>query len=381
MRAVARSEPKRPALRIGLLAWCLAGSLAIAGIRTPTIDEIAALPDRARENLLAAIRNSHDGEITLLMLETAASVRADERRDSGVPPLSRGCLRPDEFELGVQLALARAAYDGSAYRALSWEFHRLSTALDKALAGARASGNWRKRFAHLERWIRDWEDAKDPASRELFRRTLVDQAIRASLSSFEGAKIYGKTRPTPALRAYDEYLFNLMCTADEENLRWLKTQVSAAGWFDAGRHGKAADQAAWLMVQHADGDPTTRLRSRTCCSPSSRHATPIRRTLHPSSIAWPSTPGARRFMPRKWNASVASHWRHGSPSPRDSMRVVPPWGSSLIPPSSSSANSCAARRRRAPRVSDRGAWRTPCGPARPTTRPTPRRSGAGSRTT
>jgi len=255
MRAVARSEPKRPALRIGLLAWCLAGSLAIAGIRTPTIDEVAALPDRARENMLAAIRNSHDGEITLLGLETAASVRADERRDSGVPPLSRGCLRPDEFELGVQLALARAAYDGSAYRALSWEFHRLSTALDKALAGARASGNWRKRFAHLERWIRDWENAKDPASRELFRRTLVDQAIRASLSSFEGGKIYGKTRPTPALRAYDEYLFNLMCTADEENLRWLKTQVSAAGWFDAGRHGKAADQAAWLMVQHADGDP------------------------------------------------------------------------------------------------------------------------------
>jgi transposase len=201
------------------------------------------------------MRNSYDGESTLLALETAAAVRADERRESGVPPQSRGCLRPDEFELAAQLALARAAYDGAAYRALSWEFHRLTHALDKALAGAQASGDWRRRFAQLERWIKDWEDAQDPAARELFHRTLIDQAIRASLSSYDGAKIYGQARPTPALRAYDEYLFNLMCTADEENLRWLKAQVRSAGWFDVGRYGKAADQAAWLLVQHADGDP------------------------------------------------------------------------------------------------------------------------------
>jgi len=242
-------------MHIGLLACCILGTLAIAGARTPSIDEVAALETRPRENLLAALRNSHDGEITLMMLETAAAVRADERRDSGVPPRSRGCLRPDEFELAAQLALARSAYDAAAYRALSWEFHRLTHALDSALTKAQASGNWRKRFAHLERWIRDWEGTTEPAARELFQRTLVDQAIRASLSSYEGARIYGKARPTPALRAYDEYLFNLMCTADEENLHWLKAQVASAGWFDVGRYGKAADQAAWLLVQHADGDP------------------------------------------------------------------------------------------------------------------------------
>jgi transposase len=242
-------------MRIGLVACCIVGTHAIAGARIPTIDEVAALEARPRENVLAAMRNSHDGESTLLALETAAAVRADERRESGVPPQSRGCLRPDEFELAAQLALARAAYDGAAYRALSWEFHRLTHALDKALAGAQASGDWRRRFAQLERWIKDWEDAQDPAARELFHRTLIDQAIRASLSSYDGAKIYGQARPTPALRAYDEYLFNLMCTADEENLRWLKAQVTSAGWFDVGRYGKAADQAAWLLVQHADGDP------------------------------------------------------------------------------------------------------------------------------
>ena len=234
---------------------CLAGSLALGDQRIPTIDEVAAMAPRPRENLLAAIRDSRGGEMTLLALQTAANVRADERRESGVPPLSRGCLRAEEFELAAQLALARAAYDSSAYRAMSWEFHRLTTALTRAMAAAQASGDWRRRFAHLERWIQDWEDAQDPAARELFRRTLAGQAIRASLSSFQGAKIYGKTRPTPALRAYDEYVFNLMCAADEDDLGWLKAQVAGAGWFDIGRYGRAADHAAWLLVQHADGDP------------------------------------------------------------------------------------------------------------------------------
>jgi hypothetical protein len=227
----------------------------MAGPRIPTLDEIAGLQAGARESLLVAIRNSGNGEATLLDLEFAASVRADARRERGQPPLSPGCLTPAEFELGVQLALARAAYDGAAYRALSWEFRRLHTAFDKALDGARSSGNWRKRFRRLEPWVSQWEGATDAGARELFRRTLVDQAIRASLSSFHGQKLYGKARATPALRAYDEYLFNLMCAADEDDLAWLKAQVAEAGWFDAGKFGKAADQAAWLIVQHADRDP------------------------------------------------------------------------------------------------------------------------------
>ena len=256
-----RAASGRPTTRAVLLACCsLSGSLALAAVHIPTIDEVAALEPRALENQLAALRNSRDGEITLLVLESAASLRAEERRESGTPPRSRGCLQAAEFELAAQLALARAAYDGAAYRALSWEYHRITTALSRALAAAQSSGNWRKRFSHLEEWIEHWDRAQDPTVRELFQRTLLDQAIRASLSSFQGAKIYGKTQPTPALRAYDEFVFNLMCTADEENLHWLKAQVAGKGWFDAGRYGSSADHAAWLMVQHADGDPEYQAR-------------------------------------------------------------------------------------------------------------------------
>jgi len=242
--------------RLGLLFACLAAAgPACAQDSSRTIEAIAAAGAKQRENTLAAIRESRDGDATLLALSTQAALKADERRQSGQPPQFRGCLRADEFEVGAQLALARAAWDSRAYRALAAEYRRLTTALRTALASARSSGNWRKRFGHLGHWIADWEQARDPDTRELLERTLVDQGIRASLSSFQGAKIYGKTRPTAALKAYDEYLFNLMCTADEDNLNWLKGRVARAGWFEIGSQGAAADQAAWLMVQHADGDP------------------------------------------------------------------------------------------------------------------------------
>jgi len=254
-RWVKRSLPGRYAGRTALVfCGCLFATSALAeGARS--LDEISALDAHQRENALAAIRNTEDGDATLLALETEASLRADARRDSGEPPRFPGCLRGDEFELGVQLALARAAYDSKAYRALAIEFRRLSTSLTTALASAQTTGKWRKRFAHLGHWIDDWESAKSPEVRELLRRTLVDQAIRASLSSFQGAAVYGQARPTAALRAYDEFIFNRMCMADEDNLNWLKEKIASDGWFDIRRYGAAADNAAWLLVQHADGDP------------------------------------------------------------------------------------------------------------------------------
>ena len=243
-------------MRAALACTCsLIASFALAQNASPSLHELAALKAKPRENALVAIRGTHDGEAALLALETEAALAADARRQDGKPPLFRGCLRADEFELAAQLALARAAANGKAYRLLAAEYRRLSTLLRTTLAAAQSSGDWRLRFTHLGHWIDDWERATRPAVRELLHRTLVDQAIRASLSSYEGARLYGKTRPTAALRTYDEYIFNLMCTADEDNINWLRSQVANNGWFDISRYGRVADQAAWLMVQHADGDP------------------------------------------------------------------------------------------------------------------------------
>lgn len=40
------------------------------------------------------------------------------------------------------------------------------------------------------------------------------------------------------------------------NSDWLKTVLARIGWFDISRYGAEASQAAWLIVQHSDHDPT-----------------------------------------------------------------------------------------------------------------------------
>ena len=239
-----------------LLGSCLLlGWLAAARASAPTIDEITALSVRQREMALAAIRDSTEGDATLLSLATQVATKAESRRDSGLPPQFPGCLRADEFEWSAQIALARAAVDARTYRVLAAEYRRVTTALQTALSDAQSTGNWGRRFGHLGHWITDWRHAAEPRTRELLRRTLSDQAIRESLSAFHGAKIYGKTRSVAVLHGYDEFVFNLMCASDEDNLNWLKEEVARDGWFDIRKFGVAADHAAWLLVQHADGAP------------------------------------------------------------------------------------------------------------------------------
>jgi hypothetical protein len=238
------------------VAGCLlAPAHAQAPGHTPTLAELSSLDTRQREAALVAIRDHDDGDAILLTLETELGTLADARRHAAQPPLFPGCLTGEEFELTTQLKLARTSADGTTYRALAAEYRRLTNALRTMLGEAQSSGVWRKNFSHLGHWISDWSKVDDPMVRELLYRTLNDQAIRASLSSFQGEKVYVVARPTPALRAYDEYLFNLMCISDEDNLKWLRRQIATHGWFDIRRFGKAADQAAWLMIQHADGDP------------------------------------------------------------------------------------------------------------------------------
>ena len=44
------------------------------------------------------------------------------------------------------------------------------------------------------------------------------------------------------------------CVTDADNTRWLKQRIAANGWFKRSTYGDAADNAAFLLVQHADQD-------------------------------------------------------------------------------------------------------------------------------
>ncbi|MGF1464314.1 MAG: DUF6624 domain-containing protein [Maricaulaceae bacterium] len=49
-------------------------------------------------------------------------------------------------------------------------------------------------------------------------------------------------------------LRNRMKAIDSENLEWLKAQTETNGWFTLSERGEAAEQNAFLIVQHATED-------------------------------------------------------------------------------------------------------------------------------
>lgn len=240
---------------------------AICGAQEPlTFDVLASLPTVERSSALLRLRESPGALSRLQELEAAARQRVDARRDRGLPPRSAGCLNADEFDLDAQLELARRSANGADFALALQQYRESIDSLDAKLAAARATNSWRRQFPPLRRWERAWREAKDPRVRELLLRTLNGQAIRAALARHRAPGVasggknpsHGKPRAaTSALvaTAYREYVFNLMCSNDEENLGWFKRQVAEIGWFGQKEFGWAADQAALLIVQHADADP------------------------------------------------------------------------------------------------------------------------------
>jgi hypothetical protein len=96
--------------------------------------------------------------------------------------------------------------------------------------------------------------AKEPMLRgELLRRMKAEQDVRVELTRLlPGAKFFDqKEREKPEAKA----LFAKMRTIDEDNLKWFKEVVEEDGWPGKSRVGKDGAQAAFLLAQHAVGDP------------------------------------------------------------------------------------------------------------------------------
>ncbi|MEO8140678.1 MAG: DUF6624 domain-containing protein, partial [Gemmatimonadota bacterium] len=81
--------------------------------------------------------------------------------------------------------------------------------------------------------------------RELLTRVASDQAVRDTFA----AQLRATGTLTPAVVAS-------MRAVDSVNLAWLKPQLRSAGFPTRAQVGKEAVQAAALLVQHADAEPT-----------------------------------------------------------------------------------------------------------------------------
>jgi hypothetical protein len=92
-----------------------------------------------------------------------------------------------------------------------------------------------------ERDSRDRDPAVTKLQIELMTRVTADQAIRDTVFS-KGI-------------ALDPATISRMEQVDRDNTSWLKDQIRKQGWPSASKVGKAASDAALLIVQHAVHDP------------------------------------------------------------------------------------------------------------------------------
>jgi len=96
--------------------------------------------------------------------------------------------------------------------------------------------------------------ASDRDVADLFRYAADDQMARESLS-WAGTPLVQGLSPT-ARRLFDGLVSQAAIDADLRSRAWLRATVKRRGWFTIDRDGKEADNAALLIVQHADEDLT-----------------------------------------------------------------------------------------------------------------------------
>lgn len=150
--------------------------------------------------------------------------------------------------LGLALAVAPAKpADDPQVRAA---FARLLGLRARLIAGRRAPAE----YGFVASSLRQARRAKSARLAELFRRVADDQLYRSAFSSEGGQTAFAPDLSPPQRAALDQLVAAAADAQDRSDTAWMKTQLRAHGWFTIGRAGKAADSAAWLLVQHADRD-------------------------------------------------------------------------------------------------------------------------------
>lgn len=108
--------------------------------------------------------------------------------------------------------------------------------------------------------------ADDPRVRALFTRVIGDQGYRHALNA-RNVEDWTTGLSERAPGAWREAVLVRMNRIDCDNTAWLQHQLEDIRWFDIPTYGAEADNAAWLIAQHADYSPAfqnavlTRLRS------------------------------------------------------------------------------------------------------------------------
>lgn len=238
-----------------LIAAAVASSLAgFQAAPTPLPPSIAALMDDAEAarafDYYALKTDGQDLQILSEAVRERVRVRAgaDEHYSGG------RCMTEGEMEVraafdAVQLAADQPTFEADKAAAAE-ALAKWSTFAGQVLAGA---GPAEQPFASIESWIKHADDATGARERELFVRVARDQLLRHAFSS--GGQAWGEGLSPGALARVHTILGQRICGIDGENTAWLKADIEANGWYRISTTSEPANNAAWLLTQHADRNP------------------------------------------------------------------------------------------------------------------------------
>jgi hypothetical protein len=155
--------------------------------------------------------------------------------------------------------LAAAASSHEAWQRDAEGLRERITAIERAaeaLGNGEANVDPRAPTEALSDKIEGLAGARDERLQELFRRVLRDQTLRFGFGFDEQTSRWREGLSPQAEEAWRGLLGALIVETDCSNTAWMKVQLREVGWFDRRTYGAAADNAAWLLVQHADMSPS-----------------------------------------------------------------------------------------------------------------------------
>ena len=172
---------------------------------------------------------------------------------------ARTCLTPAERMTAAGFDSALLAPDAAAWAqdkaAADAAFDRYKAARDAVLAGQSSPY---PEFKGMEAQVAAAAKAKQPEVQALFRHQAADQLWRHAIV-FGGAKAYAEGVGKAGAVWLNAKLADEGCAVDAAAAAWLQTTLATVAWFDLKTYGKDADQAAWLIAEHADMAPDVQL--------------------------------------------------------------------------------------------------------------------------
>ena len=172
---------------------------------------------------------------------------------------ARTCLTPSERMTAAGFDSALLAPDAAGWAqdkaAADAAFDRYKAARDAVLAGQSSPY---PEFKGAEAQVAAAAKAKQPEVQALLRHQAADQLWRHAIV-FGAPKAYAEGVGKAGAVWLNAQLADDGCAVDAAAAAWLKTTLGTVAWFDIKTYGKDADQAAWLIAEHADMAPDVQL--------------------------------------------------------------------------------------------------------------------------